>query len=358
MRKDRVGRGAEGGSDAAAEALTGIGERRLAQAHERYDLIRPFLEEGVPLPRIAERSGKTVRTLRAWVSRYREEDVPGLAPKERSDRGRRRVSEEIRNLIGALWLQAPERSVASVHRRVAHEADLRGWPAPGYDQVRGVVKDLDPSLVCLAREGTNVHEQRYDLLHRFEATEPNEIWQADHKHLSIWLRDEKGNPKKPCLTAIEDDYSRAIPGYHLGFDAPSSQKTSLALRQAIWRKEDPRWTVYGVPDRFYTDNGPDFISKRMGVVAASIKMRLDFSMVGQPRGRGKIERLFKSADRMLLPEPVVPPISKRPTPRVILSKVCRSLFGSRASEIWQSLFLSSSTRSSPALRYASCISRR
>ena len=31
--------------------------------------------------------------------------------------------------------------------------------------------------------------------------------------------------------------------------------TALALRQAIWRKEDARWKVCGIPEALYTDNG-------------------------------------------------------------------------------------------------------
>ena len=52
--------------------------------------------------------------------------------------------------------------------------------------------------------------------------------------------------KKPWLTAILDDHSRAICGYYLGFEAPSSQRTALALRQAIWRKGEPDWPVCGI----------------------------------------------------------------------------------------------------------------
>lgn len=57
-----------------------------------------------------------------------------------------------------------------------------------------------------------------------------------------------------------DDYSRAVAGYFLSFEDPSALHTSLALRQAIWRKEEPRWIVCGIPDVLYTDNGSDFTS--------------------------------------------------------------------------------------------------
>jgi transposase InsO family protein len=63
-----------------------------------------------------------------------------------------------------------------------------------------------------------------------------------------------GSAARPWLTIVIDDYSRAIAGYYLGFDAPSSMRTSLALRQGIWRKGHPHWQICGVPDILYTDN--------------------------------------------------------------------------------------------------------
>ena len=47
---------------------------------------------------------------------------------------------------------------------------------------------------------------------------------------------EDGAGRQPWLTIVIDDYSRAVAGYFLGFDPPSSTRTALALRQAIWRK--------------------------------------------------------------------------------------------------------------------------
>lgn len=55
-----------------------------------------------------------------------------------------------------------------------------------------------------------------------------------------------------------------------------------------------------IPERFYTDHCPDFESNRMEQVAADIRMRLDYSMVGEPRGRGKIKRFFETVNDMFL----------------------------------------------------------
>ena len=99
-----------------------------------------------------------------------------------------------------------------------------------------------------------------------------------------------------------DDHSRAVAGYFLSFDEPSALHTSLALRQAIWRKEDPRWIICGIPDVLYTDNGSDFTSQHLEQVGAHLKIRLVFSIPGKPRGRGRIERFFSTVNEMFLCE--------------------------------------------------------
>ena len=69
---------------------------------------------------------------------------------------------------------------------------------------------------------------------------------------------------------------------------PSTIQTALALRQAICRKAQPGWHVCGIPQVLYSDHGSDFTSLHLEQVAADLKIRLIFSTVGKPRGRGKI----------------------------------------------------------------------
>jgi putative transposase len=75
---------------------------------------------------------------------------------------------------------------------------------------------------------------------------------------------------------------------------------ALALRQAIWRKEDPRWHVCGIPEVLYSDNGSDFTSQHLDQVSADLKIQLVFSTPGVPRGRGRIERFFATLAQMCL----------------------------------------------------------
>ena len=74
----------------------------------------------------------------------------------------------------------------------------------------------------------------------------------------------------------------------------------MALRQAIWRKSEAHWIIFGVPAALYTDNGSDFTSTHLEQVAIDIKMRLIFSTPGHPRGRGRVERFFATVNQMFL----------------------------------------------------------
>jgi len=102
------------------------------------------------------------------------------------------------------------------------------------------VKHLDPGLLTLAHAGTKAYRTTFDLLYRREAEKPNDIWQADHTLLALWVQQASGAPSRPWLTVIMDDYSRAIAGFGVSFHAPSAIQTALVLRQAIWRKSVPQ----------------------------------------------------------------------------------------------------------------------
>ena len=45
---------------------------------------------------------------------------------------------------------------------------------------------LDGS-VTLAHEGPKVYDDRFDLLYRREASRANQMWQADHTPLDLWV---------------------------------------------------------------------------------------------------------------------------------------------------------------------------
>jgi putative transposase len=284
-----------------AEVLSNLSDTVRTAALERFHIIRPFLEEGVPLPTLARHHALSLRTARRWVQLYRAGGLVALGRKRRADKGARRaLPPPLTQVVEALALQKPEPSVATIHRKVAAIATEQGLHVPSYDVVHDIVQQIDPALVTLAHEGSKIYSDTFELLYRREADAPNAIWQADHTLLDMLLKDDKGHPVRPWLTVILDDYSRAVAGYMLTFEAPSALQTALALRQAIWRKAEASWQVCGIPRVLYTDHGSDFTSQHLEQVCADLHIQPIFSLVGQPRGRGRIERFFNTVNQELL----------------------------------------------------------
>ncbi|MBP9091265.1 DDE-type integrase/transposase/recombinase [bacterium] len=279
--------------------LSSLSEHDRSVALKRFYAIRPFIEDEIPLPRVASEQEISVRTLKRWVKSYKRGGLQGLATRKRPP-AQSALPADMRELVEGLALESAGRTVASIKREIDALATEHHWPQISYHAFRRIVKSLDRRLVSLAHEGPKTYSDKYDIVFRRRAKAPNAIWQSDHTELDIWLLDENDKPVKPWLGVILDDYSRAVCGYSISFDAPSAMRTALMLRQAIWRKPDANWHMCGIPEKFYTDHGSDYTSKHMEQVAADIKLRLIFSRQGKPRGRGKMERFFGTVNELFL----------------------------------------------------------
>lgn len=280
--------------------LTAYSEEQRQAAMVKYKIIAPYLTDEKTLTVITEETGIAKRTLQYWIRDYKQFGLKGLIRKTRSDAGKIHLEPEMVPLIEQLILKYKKNSLTSLHRMICEQCRKKGWQEPSYYQVYKVSQSLSPSLKKLAHDGQKAYDNQYDLIYRREASYPNEIWQADHTPLDILVLNEKGNPERPWLTIILDDYSRAVAGYFLTFENPSAINTSLVLHQAIWRKSNPDWQICGIPEMFYTDHGSDFTSNHLEQVAIDLKINLVFSAIGVPRGRGKIERFFLTVNQLFL----------------------------------------------------------
>ncbi len=280
--------------------MTQLSEGQRERAMARFAVLRPHLEDGVALAHAARTAGVALRTAERWLSRYRAAGLGGLARAPRTDGGRPRLAEELVRLIEGLFLSKPRPSVTAIHRRVAAIAMERKLPTPAYSSIHAIVSALDPGMVTLAHQGQGAYRDQFELIYRHRAERPNATWQTDHTQLDILVVDADGQQRRPWLTTVIDDFSRVVAGYTVFLGAPSTLQTCLALRQAIWRKEDPAWPVCGIPEVLYVDHGCDFTSHHLEQVAADLKMRLIHSTVARPQGRGKVERLFGTLNTELL----------------------------------------------------------
>ncbi len=63
---------------------------------------------------------------------------------------------------------------------------------PDYSAVYAIIRGIDPALRTLAVEGAKRYAEVFELVHRRQASRPNEIWQADHTQLDLWVATPRG----------------------------------------------------------------------------------------------------------------------------------------------------------------------
>lgn len=283
-------------------ALAALTEEQRQQAMERFAVLRPHIDAGIPLSEAAREVCVPLRSAQRWLARYLATGLAGLARAKRSDTGDRKLPAELMDLIEGMALRKPRPSIAAIHRRITALATKRKCTPPSYGSVYEIVRHLSPAMIALAQDGPAAFRDQYELIYRHRAERPNAIWQADHTQLDCLVLDANGEAVRPWLTIVIDDYSRAVAGYTIFLGAPTALQTALALRQAIWRKQNAAWPVCGIPDVLYVDHGSDFTSTHLEQVAADLRFQLVYSSVGRPQGRGKVERLFGTLNTECLVE--------------------------------------------------------
>ena len=123
--------------------LTTVTEEERTLALERFHLLRPYLEDNTTLVEVADGAGLSVRTVRYWAHRYRQQGLAGLARKTRRDKNQPRIAPHLLQLIEGLALQKPPLSAAAIQRQVATVAGDRGQRPPSYSLVYAVVRKIE-----------------------------------------------------------------------------------------------------------------------------------------------------------------------------------------------------------------------
>ena len=126
---------------------------------------------------------------------------------------------------------------------------------------------------------------------RFEADARNERWTGDALHGPMI------GGRKTYLFAFIDDHSRALVGYRWGH-SEDTVRLEAALRAGLASR--------GIPRVVYLDNGSAMVSSQLLRALAILGITLTHSQPGQPAGRGKIERLFRTVREQFLVELAVP----------------------------------------------------
>ena len=214
-------------------------------------------------------------TLDRWIRAYRAGGFAGLVPAPRT--AAPRTDAQVLDLAEALKRENPARTAAQVAAIIA--AHDTGQKAPSVRTVQRHFARLELT------GGPGAQPAR--VFGRFEAEAPNDRWTGDALHGPVIAG------RKTYLMAFIDDHSRAFTGYRWAYS-----EDTLALQNALRVGLSAR----GIPTVVYLDNGSAMVSGQLLRALAILGIRLVHSRPGQPAGRGKIERVFRTVREQFLVE--------------------------------------------------------
>jgi putative transposase len=126
--------------------------------------------------------------------------------------------------------------------------------------------------------------------------------QIDHTLVDVVIVDEGDRLPigRPWLTLAIDVASRAVLGFSVSLDEPSTASVALALVQAVLPKDlwladrelEVPWPMWGLPELLQLDNAREFHSRALIRGAQEYGIRIDYRPPASPHFGGHIERLI------------------------------------------------------------------
>ena len=135
-------------------------------AFARFRHLKPYLEDEVPIARLAKSAGIGERTLRRWLARYLADGIDGLERRPRADKGcRRAISPELEALVREQAAKRPRPPLTAIHRRISAMIRQQGLSPPSYAVVADIARALDPALIAACSSNPSTYRDAYELVH-------------------------------------------------------------------------------------------------------------------------------------------------------------------------------------------------
>ena len=309
------------GNEAPHQPIDAMTEEEQRIAEQRLEAIRPLLE----LPEFGRKEvdnraaevGVSYGTLYRWLNRYRAyEDLTSLIPLKRGWRkGNTRIptfaEDVMKDVIEKFYLTKLRPTAQKTVEKVQGDCRKKGIEPPAASTIRARLAKVDEEERLRRRGERQKARNRYKAApgHFPNADFPLSVVQIDHTRGDVILVDDIDREPigRPWVSMAMDVYSRAVTGYYLSFDAPSVTSVAMCVTHSILPKEDwllrheveAEWPVWGKPEKFHVDNGPDFRAKDFQRSCAKHRIEVEYRPVKQPHFGGHIERLLGTMMRRL-----------------------------------------------------------
>jgi transposase InsO family protein len=244
--------------------------------------------EGVNVAAFCREYGICRDTFYVWRARFRAGGFAGLEARSRAPKtSPRRVGSDVEDAIVAVRKELVDLGLDAGAATIQWHLDRRGLPAPAEATIWRVLK----------RRGfvTSQPQKRpKSSYRRFEASVPNELWQAD---CTDWMT-ARGPAR---LLSFLDDHSRV---------ALRVRALAEATTEATWETFSQASAAWGVPLGQLTDNGLNFSGKLRGFEVGFEKELRAIGVVAKtsrpyhPQTCGKVERFQQTLKKWLRHQPL------------------------------------------------------
>ena len=262
-------------------------------AEKRIQVLGPLLYGGVDrakrvmlMREISEREGISERTLRRWLFSYEHEGYQGLLPKSNPYGGKAgSVTEEVVDQAVMLRREVPTRSI----RQIITILEMEGLVAPG-EVKRSTLQDHLVKRGYGSKQLSMYHSIGAGAARRFQRLHRNDLWQMDLKYLIVLPETAKRKAQQLYASVIIDDATRLVTACRV-YEKQDTWNVLDSFRYAIER--------YGLPDRVFTDNGSQYISRHMTQVCAKLGIKKLTARPMAASAKGKVEAMNKYLDRFV-----------------------------------------------------------
>ena len=298
--------------------LVSIPAEAWKRAVTRFQVLKPLLEMDrakrtfEKVQKVANALGRHPATLYRWMEAYeRSERISVFLRKDRSDRGKSRLSKKVNAIIEAaikkIYLKAERPDVAAVVEEVRLQCfKSKIKKQPHADTIRQRVAALPDRLKLDKREGRKAAAEKYEPTrgHFPGADFPLAVAQIDHTPMDVIVVDEEHRRpiQRPSLTIVIDVCSRMVLGFAIYLEKPSAFTAGLAIAHAVLPKEDwlaavgvqAEWPCWGKMRRIHCDNAKEFRGTVIGRACQDHNITVDHRPPREPRYGGHIERGFRT----------------------------------------------------------------
>lgn len=256
-------------------------------SHVRVAVLKVVSQQAT-VGEAAREIGLSRRQLQRYLARYREGGLEALEPRSRRPRTNpNRTPEPIRRRVVELRLALAGQGLDAGPLTIAWHLEREGLAAPSASTIRRILHGAG----LIRPEPRKRPRSSYA---RFEAAQPNELWQSDATH---WRLADASDVE---ILSWLDDHSR----YLLRCEAHEAVGGETVVAPFLAAAER-----HGLPAATLTEGAAVYTSRFTGgrngfeYLLAALGVRQRNGSPGHPQTQGKIERLNQTLKRWLAARP-------------------------------------------------------